>query len=139
MPTFYIIRHAHKEQGNFYNPRLRRQPDDLAEAPLPNRINSMEFPHINLDEILKGIATHNLTVTGRIVDEQGNVIYQASVMLAGDTGQRGVTTEQDGSFIFPTIAAGQNRVHVEKYGFIPGDSSLTVPQTAHETIRISQA
>jgi hypothetical protein len=25
MPTFYVIRHAHKEQGNFYNPRLRHR------------------------------------------------------------------------------------------------------------------
>lgn len=25
MTTFYIIRHAHKEQGDFYNPRLRHQ------------------------------------------------------------------------------------------------------------------
>ena len=24
MPTFYIIRHAHMELGDFYNPRLRR-------------------------------------------------------------------------------------------------------------------
>ncbi len=30
--TFYIIRHAHKEQGNFYNPRLRHQDEPISQA-----------------------------------------------------------------------------------------------------------
>lgn len=29
MPTFYIIRHAHKEKGNSYNPRLRHQDEPI--------------------------------------------------------------------------------------------------------------
>ena len=29
--TFYIIRHAHKEQGNFYNPRLRHQDEPISQ------------------------------------------------------------------------------------------------------------
>lgn len=29
MPTFYIIRHAHKEKGNFYNPQLRHQDEPI--------------------------------------------------------------------------------------------------------------
>src|SRR5512145_209390 len=30
MSTFYIIRHAHKEKGNFYNPRLHHQDESLS-------------------------------------------------------------------------------------------------------------
>jgi broad specificity phosphatase PhoE len=31
MPTFYIIRHAHKEQGDFYSPRLRHQDEPISQ------------------------------------------------------------------------------------------------------------
>jgi broad specificity phosphatase PhoE len=31
MPTFYIIRHAHKDQGNFYNSRLRHQDEPISQ------------------------------------------------------------------------------------------------------------
>jgi broad specificity phosphatase PhoE len=30
MPTFYIIRHARKEKGNFYNPQLRHQDEPIS-------------------------------------------------------------------------------------------------------------
>jgi broad specificity phosphatase PhoE len=31
MVTAYIIRHAHKEQGNYYNPRLRHQDEPISQ------------------------------------------------------------------------------------------------------------
>ena len=31
MPTFFIIRHAHKEHGDFYNPRLRHQDEPIGQ------------------------------------------------------------------------------------------------------------
>ena len=31
MPTFYIIRHAHKEKGNFFNPRLQHQDEPISQ------------------------------------------------------------------------------------------------------------
>jgi broad specificity phosphatase PhoE len=31
MPSFYIIRHAHKEQGDYYNPRLRHQDEPISQ------------------------------------------------------------------------------------------------------------
>src|SRR6266498_3235332 len=31
MPTFYIIRHAEKEKGDFYNPRLRQQDQPISQ------------------------------------------------------------------------------------------------------------
>lgn len=31
MPTFYIIRHAHKERGDFHNPRLRHQDEPISQ------------------------------------------------------------------------------------------------------------
>ena len=30
--TFYILRHAHKEQGDYYNPRLRHQDEPISQA-----------------------------------------------------------------------------------------------------------
>jgi len=30
MPIFYIIRHAHKQKGNFFNPRLRHQDEPIS-------------------------------------------------------------------------------------------------------------
>ncbi len=30
--TFYIIRHAHKEKGDYYNPRLRHQDEPISQA-----------------------------------------------------------------------------------------------------------
>jgi broad specificity phosphatase PhoE len=32
MPTFYILRHAHKESGQFYNPRLRHQDEPISQT-----------------------------------------------------------------------------------------------------------
>lgn len=34
MRTFYIIRHAHKEKGDFYNPRLRHQDEPISQQGL---------------------------------------------------------------------------------------------------------
>jgi len=31
MPIFYILRHAHKESGGFYNPRLRHQDEPISQ------------------------------------------------------------------------------------------------------------
>ncbi len=31
MPTFYIIRHAEKEKGDFYNPHLRHQDQPISQ------------------------------------------------------------------------------------------------------------
>jgi broad specificity phosphatase PhoE len=31
MPVFYIIRHAHKQLGDFYNPRLRHQDEPISQ------------------------------------------------------------------------------------------------------------
>lgn len=31
MPTFYILRHAQKEKGDFYNPRLRHQDEPISQ------------------------------------------------------------------------------------------------------------
>jgi broad specificity phosphatase PhoE len=31
MNSFYIVRHAHKEKGDFYNPRLRHQDEPISE------------------------------------------------------------------------------------------------------------
>lgn len=31
MTTFYVIRHAHKDQGDFYNPRLRHQDEPISQ------------------------------------------------------------------------------------------------------------
>jgi hypothetical protein len=38
MSTFYIIRHAEKEKGNFYNPRLRHQNEPISQKGKPSGI-----------------------------------------------------------------------------------------------------
>ena len=77
-----------------------------------------------------------LIATGRVVDEQGNGIHQASVTIEGNTGLRSVRTGPDGSFTFPTLNHGRYRVNVEKAGFETVGGSITVPQIEEQTIRM---
>jgi hypothetical protein len=77
-----------------------------------------------------------LIATGRVVDEQGNGIYQASVTIEGGTGRRSIRTGSDGSFTFPTISHGRYQVSVVKAGFETVHGSITVPQTAVQTIHM---
>jgi hypothetical protein len=74
--------------------------------------------------------------TGRVVDEQGNGIYQASVSIEIDAGRRNIRTGTNGSFIFRAFNHGRYRVSVEKAGFETVDGSITVPQTEVQTIRM---
>ena len=50
--TFYIIRHAHKELGNFYNPRLRHQDEPISQA---GRADSLKLWSYLCDKQLSAI------------------------------------------------------------------------------------
>ena len=78
------------------------------------------------------------TARGRVVDERGRGIYQAALTLQVSAGRRRVTTGRDGSFTFPTIDQGRYPVRVAKTGFATVNGSITVPQTAPQTIRMRQ-
>src|SRR5437588_4051783 len=58
---------------------------------------------------------------GVVVDSTGAVIPGAKVVLTGPTGTQTVTSENDGSFLFPRLAPGPYSVKVEKQGFKSAD------------------
>jgi hypothetical protein len=88
--------------------------------------------------VLRPGIIRKLTVKGRVVDEQGHGIYQATVTLEGQVGRRRVITGRDGSFSCPTIDQGRYRLQVEKAGFATVQGAVTVPQNAPQTIRMRQ-
>src|SRR6266700_1840026 len=58
---------------------------------------------------------------GVVVDSTGAVVPGAKVVLTGPTGTQTVTSENDGSFLFPRLAPGPYSVKVEKQGFKSAD------------------
>jgi hypothetical protein len=58
---------------------------------------------------------------GIVVDTTGAVIPGAKVVLSGPTGTQTITSENDGSFLFPRLAPGPYSVKVEKQGFKSAD------------------
>jgi len=83
-------------------------------------------------------STRKLAVKGRVIDEEGRGIFQATVMLEGNTGQRRVLTGADGSFTLVATKVGRFRVRVEKAGLTTVKVAITVPQTTPQTIRMRQ-
>jgi hypothetical protein len=57
------------------------------------------------------------SVTGTVVDNQGNVVSGATVTLMGEQGNRTATTNVSGAFTFSSIQPGKYRVEVEAKGF----------------------
>ena len=85
------------------------------------------------------IAHLGITVQGRVIDEQGRGIYQATVTLKGRTGQRRVMTGQNGTFSI-ALAQGRYQVQVNKAGFVTTNGAITVPRTgAYPPIRMKKA
>lgn len=66
-------------------------------------------------------------VSGVVVDPNGEPIPNATVFVgpAGEMPLNGVSTKQDGTFTFNTVAGGRFRIEVQKIGFAP----LTVEPT----------
>jgi broad specificity phosphatase PhoE len=63
--TFYIIRHAHKEQGNFYNPRLRHQDEPISQV---GRANSIKLWPYLYDKHLAAIYVSGYQRTGQTIE-----------------------------------------------------------------------
>jgi broad specificity phosphatase PhoE len=63
--TFYIIRHAHKEQGDFYNPTLRHQDEPISQA---GRADSLKLWPYLCDKQLSAIYISGYQRTGQTIE-----------------------------------------------------------------------
>ncbi len=98
--------------------------DNLAVVD-PKLINS---PWIKQKSLFLQVAFLATTVTGQVVDEAGNGIYQANVTVTLPTGARQLLTDQEGRFTL-TLSKGAYPLQLEKVGFVTSQSTLTVPHT----------
>lgn len=112
------------------------RPPVSSGAPSPVRPGTLQgFPsHM----ILRPGVIRPLIARGRVVDQEGNGIYQASVNLEGNSGSRSIRTGPDGGFTFPTINHGRYPVSVVKAGFETASGSITVPQATLQTITMKR-
>src|SRR3954466_14731578 len=60
-------------------------------------------------------------LAGVITDSTGAVVPGAKVTAIGPTGNRSVTSEQDGRFTLPSLSPGTYSLKVEKQGFRAAD------------------
>src|SRR6267154_1503828 len=60
-------------------------------------------------------------LAGSVVDTSGAVVTGAKVSIAGPTGTKSDTTNQDGNFLFPLLSPGFYSLKVEKGSFKTAD------------------
>jgi broad specificity phosphatase PhoE len=65
MPTFYIIRHAEKEKGDFYNPRLRHQDQPISQM---GREESRKLWSYLCDKQISAIYVSGYQRTGQTIE-----------------------------------------------------------------------
>lgn len=78
-------------------------------------------------------------LSGVVFDASGAVVPGAKATLTGPTGNKTLTTENDGKFTFPLLTPGKYNVKVEKQGFRNVDVSgveVTVGKTASLTVTL---
>jgi broad specificity phosphatase PhoE len=63
--TFYIIRHAHKEQGDYYNPRLRHQDEPIS---LAGRADSLKLWSYLCDKQISAIYISGYQRTAQTIE-----------------------------------------------------------------------
>src|SRR5712671_6045357 len=66
------------------------------------------------------------TLRGVLADDSGAVIPAASISLSGGIGQKSATTQTDGSFSFPALAAGQYKLKVAYPGFTALERNVAI-------------
>jgi Carboxypeptidase regulatory-like domain len=79
------------------------------------------------------------SLSGVVFDASGAVVPGAKATLTGPTGNKTLTTENDGRFTFPLLTPGKYSVRVEKQGFKSVDASnleVTVGRTASVTVTL---
>lgn len=64
-------------------------------------------------------AAQDLTLEGRVVDEQDQLVAGAVVTLTTTAGERVAETDEHGEFRFPDLAAGRYRLRATADGFAP--------------------
>jgi len=65
MPTFYILRHAEKEKGDFYNPRLRHQDQPISQQ---GREESLKLWTYLCDKQISAIYVSGYQRTGQTIE-----------------------------------------------------------------------
>ena len=68
------------------------------------------------------------SASGVVVDENGQPVYGAELLLVGAEIERSTTTGSDGSFSFSNLAAGPLNVGIAREGFMSSEEVLLVPQ-----------
>jgi broad specificity phosphatase PhoE len=77
MPTFYIIRHAHKEKGNSYNPRLRHQDEPISQQ---GRKEAIELWPYLCDKNISAIYISGYLRTGQTIDHVAKQLGNVPIM-----------------------------------------------------------
>ena len=88
--------------------------------------------------------TSTASLTGQIVDQQGGVLQDATVILLSSTGIRlqQTKTAQNGEFVFPNLTSGEYMVEAQRSGFAQAQQrvALAVGQAAsHVSIQMEIA
>src|SRR5262245_13928836 len=73
-------------------------------------------------------AAQTASLSGRVADDQGGVVVNASVILSGPSGARPRTTRTgaEGSFVFDNVAPGRYVIHIDAPGFVTWSQDVTV-------------
>jgi broad specificity phosphatase PhoE len=77
MPTFYIIRHAEKEKGGFYNPRLRHQDQPISQR---GREASLKLWSYLCDKQIAAIYVSGYQRTGQTIEHVAQQLGITPVM-----------------------------------------------------------
>jgi hypothetical protein len=121
--------------GNF---TLCGLPDDLTAGVVASRQrDTTAAVEVNLNELVGTVALRipplraadaavaTTTISGRVVDHEGNPARGARVAIEAD--EAVVLTEPDGTFILNKVRIGTRRLTIRKIGFEPVERAVDVP------------
>ena len=77
------------------------------------------------------------TIRGRVVDQQGGVMQNATVILlnSGAVRLQQTKTDESGNFSFPNVRPGSYVIEVERTGFTRTPTTLRPPKVTHLKMR----
>lgn len=79
-----------------------------------------------------------VTMTGRIVDENDRPVSLATLTIDVPGGQRSVSSGTNGAFTFTALRPGKYSLSVAKSGYATLRSSLVVPQSSGQVLRLQE-
>jgi len=78
-----------------------------------------------------------VTLGGRVVDENGNAISEANVLLAHRLVSKKVLTDSDGAFSVPGLPSGAYRIDVNKSGYSIGGTKVSLGITNVDNVEVT--